>query len=312
MAGDETRRRELHDFLQAARARLEPEDIGISPGRNRRRAGLHQADVASALGVSGRWYNAFENSAASAAPELLDRLACVLRLTPAERVHLYLLASGQEPPPVTVEPHRQDRSGRAALERLVKLAGPDLPALLCDVAWNMLTWNDTLAQRVLDPAGLPRPARNLILWLFSPGAANAISDIAAVRDEEVGHVHGALARYPGDPQLEHLARRLMQIPAARKLWQRQQIPDATLITTRRIRAGQAGSATGADLISAEFPETGRQRLLIFVPRGDWPAGAGTPPASTPAPAVLAVRTRRPAPAGHLSARQMPGPATGAR
>ena len=280
MAGDETRRRELHDFLQAARARLEPEDIGISPGRNRRRAGLHQADVASALGVSGRWYNAFENSAvADPAPELLDRLACVLDLTAAERVHLYLLACGHEPAPATVEPHLHDRSGRAALERLVSLTGPDLPSVLCDVAWNILTWNRALVLRILDPAVMPRAARNLILWLFSPDAVGAISDISAVREEEIGHVHGALARYPADPQLEHLAGRLMQIPAARRLWQRQHIPNSSLITARRIRTRQAGSATGSDLISAEFPETGKHRLLIFVPRGDWPASRTQIPAA---------------------------------
>jgi transcriptional regulator with XRE-family HTH domain len=295
MTGDETRRRELHDFLRAARARLEPEDIGISPAHNRRRAGLHQADVAAALAVSGRWYNAFENSAvADPSPELLDRLACVLRLTPGERVHLYLLATRQEPPPATVDPHGHDHSGRAALEQMVNLVGPDLPELLCDVAWNMLTWNPPLTRLILDPAGLRGPARNFMLWLFSAGAATAIGDIAAVREEELGHVHAALARYPGDPQLEHLARRLMQIPAARRLWQRQHIPDGTQIAARRIHAGQDGAPVGADLVRLEFPEIGRHRLLIFVPRGSWPAGRRLIPAQADGPAQGALGSAWPA------------------
>jgi transcriptional regulator with XRE-family HTH domain len=279
MTTEIARRRELHAFLRAARSRLEPEDIGIRPGPNRRRSGLHQADVAAALAVSGRWYNAFENSTGHGPPDpgLLDRLAGLLQLTPAERVRLYLLAAGHEPAPGTIDTSSQAAESRAALERLVGLAGPDLPAMLCDVAWNILAWNQALSQRVLDPAALPAADRNLILWLLTPDAGQAVSDISAVRDEEIGRVHLALARYPGDPELEQLTARLKEIPAARRLWHRQHIPGPIPITPRSIQPPGAETPTGSDLVSAEFP--GRLRLLILVPRSDWPPGHHPPSAT---------------------------------
>ena len=274
MIREARRRKELHDFLQVARGRLQPEDIGLKAAPNRRGSGLHQADLAAVLAVSGRWYNGFENGASHGTPgdDLLDRLAGILRLTPAERVHLYLLAAGHEPSPETVEVPGPDDAGRAALERLVGLAGPDLPAALTDVAWNVLAWNEAMAARIFDPAGAPAAERNAVLWLFTPEAGQVISDISRARDEEIGQVHLALARYPGDPQLEHLTARLQDIPAARRLWNRQHIRGTTLISPHQVRPRDCGASAETDLISLEFPVPGRLRLLILAPREDWPAG----------------------------------------
>lgn len=265
MITDDRRRRELRDFLRAARARLEPEDIGRAAPPNRRRGGLHQGDVAAALEVSGRWYNAFENGSlqGTPGPGLLDRVAGMLRLTEAERLRLYLLAAGHEPPSGAALAADPDPGRLDALERLVGLAGPDLPALVCGIDWHMLAWNDALRGRVLDPAAIPRADRNLILWLFTPAAARTISGIGAVRAEEIGRVHLAVARYPADPRLGRLAARLQQIPAARQLWSRQQVPGPIDIAPRRICPPGSASAAGSDLVTAEF---GQLRLLILVPR----------------------------------------------
>jgi transcriptional regulator with XRE-family HTH domain len=270
---DERRRRELHDFLRAARARLEPGDIGCAAAPNRRGGGLRQADVAAALAVSGRWYNALENGSgqAVASPGMLDRLAAVLRLTEAERLRLYLLAAGHEPASPAAQAPEPDPGSLAALERLVALAGPDLPAMVCDVAWHMLAWNDALSGRVLDPGALPAADRNLILWLFTPAAAESVGEIGAVRAEEVSRVQLALARYPADPRLGQLTARLRQIPAARRLWDGQHAPGPISVSPRRIRPPGHRSAARSDLVTAEF---GQLRLLILVPRGDWIPGPG--------------------------------------
>jgi hypothetical protein len=99
MTPDGTPDHQLHQFLTAARARLRPEDLGIRPAKNRRGGGLHQADLADALVVSDRWYNGFENGARppSRYDALVSRLGQLLRLTPAERMYLHLLATGHEP-----------------------------------------------------------------------------------------------------------------------------------------------------------------------------------------------------------------------
>ena len=96
---------QLHQFLTAARERLRPEDIGVHPRGNRRGRGLHQSDLADALMVSDRWYNGFENGARppSRHEVLVSRIGQLLRLSPAERTYLHLLATGHEPAPL--RPH---------------------------------------------------------------------------------------------------------------------------------------------------------------------------------------------------------------
>jgi transcriptional regulator with XRE-family HTH domain len=270
MAGEVTRRKERHDFLQAARSRLQPADLGIRPSANRRAGGLYQADVAAALGVSERWYNGFENGSAVPDCDVLDHLAAVLRLTPAERVHLYLLATGHEPDPgitVTASYHSE-----AVLTRLVHhLDDAAIPAAVTDIAWNVLAWNRAVSTWIPDPGTTPPEARNAVLWTFTSDVERIVDDIHSLREAHIGRVHLALARHPGDPRLDHLVARLQRIPAARELWSRQHIADLTSsISPMRLRPPEGGTAVDADLLTMDFP--GEYRLLALVPRAGWPAG----------------------------------------
>jgi transcriptional regulator with XRE-family HTH domain len=272
MTGDNKRRRELHDFLQEARKGLEPADIGLAAGPNRRGTGLRQADVAAAMGVSVRWYNGLENGSARRVPgQLLDDLARLLRLSPPDRVRLYLLATAREPAHAPAGAPARVPSSRAALERLVHLASPGLPALLCDEAWNIACWNEALADRVFDPARLPDAERNYVTWLFSEDAEDAVGGLSEAREEAIGQLHLARARRPGDPHLDALTARLQQIPAARRVWTRLHSPGPPSAAPLRIRSRSLGAESAADLVTAEF--RGGMRLLVLVPRGERPPGS---------------------------------------
>jgi transcriptional regulator with XRE-family HTH domain len=274
MAGEVTRRKELHDFLKAARARVQPKDLGLTPPRNRRSSGLQQADMAATLNVSPRWYNGFENGTAGANDEMLDRMARILRLTPAERVHLYLLATGHEPAPGTVEP---PHGAEAVLTRLVRQMGDlAIPAAVTDVAWNVLAWNRALSTWFPDPGNVPPDGRNAVLWAFSPEIGSIVADPENFRQTHIGWVHLALAGHPDDPRLQHLVDRLQRIPAARQLWSKQQIAKFTdSIAPMRLRLADSASLVETDLLSTEFP--GGFRLLMLVPRDGWPT---RPPSRT--------------------------------
>jgi|SRR5579875_221057 len=268
-----TRRKNLHDFLRAARARVGPGEAGLVTSSRRRSHGLQQADVADLLRVSHRWYNGFECGNMTASPEVLDILAGLLRLTPVERVHLYLLATGHDPDPATVQP---PDGARTVLTRLVHQMGDlAVPALVTDIAWNVTAWNRALTTWFPDPASFAPANRNLVLWAFTGGLEQYVSDTDSFRRTYIGWVHLAAAGHPDDPRLAYLVDRLQAIPAARQMLSKQHIADFTnSITPLQFRLGGSTQPEETDLLNVEFP--GGSRLIMIVPRNSTAAGAGTP------------------------------------
>ena len=87
------RREELAAFLRSRRERVTPQDVGIAPGLRRRTPGLRREEVAQLAGVGVTWYTWLEQGRPiNASVQVLDAIAGVLRLGPAERWHLYRLA----------------------------------------------------------------------------------------------------------------------------------------------------------------------------------------------------------------------------
>jgi transcriptional regulator with XRE-family HTH domain len=81
-------------LLTAARARLQPEDVGLPPTTRRRVPGLRREDVAELVGVSPNWYAAFEMGKGDRkfSPAFVQRVSEALRLDQSERVQLFRLA----------------------------------------------------------------------------------------------------------------------------------------------------------------------------------------------------------------------------
>jgi transcriptional regulator with XRE-family HTH domain len=100
---------EIRDFLISRRARLTPEDVGITSFGQRRVPGLRRQEVATLAGLSIEYYNRLERGNLGGASEtVLDALADALRLDDAERAHLFDLARQparlpQDPPGDDVE-----------------------------------------------------------------------------------------------------------------------------------------------------------------------------------------------------------------
>jgi transcriptional regulator with XRE-family HTH domain len=89
-----TRPRELRIFLTAARARLQPQDVGLPATSRRRVPGLRREEVAELVGVSVRWYTVFElgKSGRTFSPAFVQHVGEALRLDQSERVRLFRLA----------------------------------------------------------------------------------------------------------------------------------------------------------------------------------------------------------------------------
>src|SRR6201992_2760137 len=85
--------------LKRRRDALQPAEVGLTPGVRRRTHGLRREEVAALAHMSTDFYARLEQSRGSRPSEQTTAaLARALRLTPAERDHLFALA-GHTPPP---------------------------------------------------------------------------------------------------------------------------------------------------------------------------------------------------------------------
>lgn len=134
---------ELREFLMSRRARVTPAEAGLPDGGARRRTpGLRREEVAVLAGVGVSWYQWLEQGRdITVSPQVLDSVARVLRLSPAERRHLYVLA-GLNPPAPEVDPRARDMC--AGLQRLIDAWMP-FPAHIIDAYWNTVMYNDSAA-----------------------------------------------------------------------------------------------------------------------------------------------------------------------
>ena len=86
-------RSELADLLRTRRNRLTPADVGLPAGSRRRTAGLRREEVAQLAGVSATYYTFLEQGRdVRPSRQVVAALAGALRLSSAERAHLFQLA----------------------------------------------------------------------------------------------------------------------------------------------------------------------------------------------------------------------------
>src|ERR1700757_1789088 len=133
MTHDEIRRHELSDFLRTRRARISPAGIGFPAAHRRRRTpGLRREEVAQLAGMSATWYTWLEQKRPiGVSAGVLENLARVLLLDPAERMQLFQLALRQPvlnstSKPETVSP---------LIRRIIDQMDP-IPALVIGRRWD--------------------------------------------------------------------------------------------------------------------------------------------------------------------------------
>src|SRR2546422_3182510 len=98
MKDDTKRRAELADFLRTRRARLRPEQLGLSTLGRRRTPGLRREEVAQLAGVGVTWYTWLEQGRSiNVSAQVLSAISRALRLSDDERDHLFTLADVPRP-----------------------------------------------------------------------------------------------------------------------------------------------------------------------------------------------------------------------
>jgi transcriptional regulator with XRE-family HTH domain len=93
-------RSEIREFLTSRRARITPDQVGLTSYGSRRVPGLRREEVAVLAGVSVPYYTRLERGDMNGASEsVLGALADALQLDDAERAHLLDLARAAHPTP---------------------------------------------------------------------------------------------------------------------------------------------------------------------------------------------------------------------
>ena len=202
---------DLGESLRSWRDRLSPGQVGL-PAQGRRRApGLRREELAQLAGVSADYLTRLEQGRAShPSPDVLAALARALRLTDEERAHLFRLA-GQLPE----AEGQMNRHLTPSVQRIVDRLS-DVPVLVVDAAWTIVTWNALAAALLGDPSEGSGRDRN-VLWSYFTGGLSRVEQTAEEAElfehGAVADLHAALGRYPEDEQLRSLVADLRKASA---------------------------------------------------------------------------------------------------
>jgi transcriptional regulator with XRE-family HTH domain len=277
---DAQRRAALGAFLRSRRERLTPADVGLAdgfrpstspaptasatpatpatPATRRRTPGLRREEVALLSGVSVSWYSWLEQGRPIAASrQVLDALAATLRLTAAERRHVFELA-GEAANAATAQAPAADGCPAVGehLRATVAALSP-VPACLLDLHWDILVYNDAEASLYGGLDHLPPTRRNMI-WLYFgwPGMRGLLKDFEAEAWAVLAQFRASADRHVGDPRFaEILADVTDADPDFPRRWERHDVA-AFSPALKRFVHPEHGPLTfrQTKLLAAENPE----------------------------------------------------------
>lgn len=214
------RRAELSQFLRSRRARLKPEDVDLPSYGRRRVPGLRREELAQLAGVSFTYYSRLEQGYGEGmSAAVLDAVAHALKLTEAERLHLFQLADFTRPGAPEIEPQWL----RPGLQHLLDALG--VPAFVTGRCMNVLGWNRLAATVFGDLARLPPHERNWPRLMFlSPATRDRFVELDQRLRVTVGLLRLHHGRYPNDQGLTSLVAELSrESEEFRRLWARYEV-----------------------------------------------------------------------------------------
>lgn len=196
---------EVQEFLTSRRARVTPEQAGITTFGQRRVAGLRRSEVAMLAGVSVEYYTKIERGQlAGASDSVLDAIAKALQLDDAEREYLFGLARVAHGGAEAV-PRRKPKRwvAREGLLRALDVI-TDGPAFVRNGRLDVLAAN-RLGTLFYDHVFEPPGAGNLARFCFLDERAHDFyPDWGTAADITVSILRSEAVRDPRDKQLHDL------------------------------------------------------------------------------------------------------------
>ena len=213
---------QLGATMRAWRDRLSPSAAGLPSGRARRAKGLRREELAELAGISVDYVVRLEQGRfTSPSAQVVAALARALRLTTAERDHLYRLAGLVPPADGEISDHIPP-----GVHRLLNRFG-DTAAAVFAADWQLIWWNRGWAALLGDPSAAPPALRNFARDTFpARGESPRLSQwpVTSFTGDEVqaavvSDLRQATGRFPDNPRLLGLIQSLKRAnPRFAELW----------------------------------------------------------------------------------------------
>jgi transcriptional regulator with XRE-family HTH domain len=213
-------KQEIREFLTSRRARITPEQAGLTSYGSRRVPGLRREEVAVLAGVSAPYYTRLERGDMSGVSEsVLDALARALELDDAERAHLFDLARAAQP--TAARPRRRQAKQRVRPEVQWSLdAITGAAAFVGNERLDLLAANQLGLALFSELYAAPaRPVNTARFVFLDPRAEAFFGDWDRVAAESVAILRSAAGRDPYNRELSDLVGELAtQSEAFRTRW----------------------------------------------------------------------------------------------
>jgi transcriptional regulator with XRE-family HTH domain len=200
-------RSEIREFLTSRRAKIGPEQAGLTSYGARRVPGLRREEVAVLAGVSVPYYTRIERGNLDGVSDgVLEALSRALQLDEAERAHLFDLARALRPaipPRRRRAPRRRVRpSIQHVLDGLTGAAALVHNARLDNLAANQL--GHALYSDMFSRVPGPGPVNSARYVFLDPGARDFYADWERAASDVVAVLRSAAGRDPYDRDLSDL------------------------------------------------------------------------------------------------------------
>jgi len=191
-----TRAKTLGDYLKSRRARLQPEQAGLTRSHGQRRTpGLRREEVAILAGVSATYYTWLEQGREVAVSrEVIESIGKALRLSEDEHAHLLGLWNANEPElgsTITTEVKPQWREIVDAMA---------FPCFISNDRAELLAWNRAVDELLVEVSSWPREQRNMMVMLFTdPEMRNRMINWEEMAAHSVAIFRTSYDKYAHDP-----------------------------------------------------------------------------------------------------------------
>ncbi|MET0197816.1 MAG: helix-turn-helix transcriptional regulator [Rhodococcus fascians] len=251
---------QLGEFLRNRRDRLRPAEVGLTAGPRRRTPGLRRDEVAMLATMSTDYYERIEQGRGpQPSPAMLGAIARALRLTLAERDHLYVLAGHHAPEPAVALGFADP-----GLMTVLDALAPRVPALIADDMHNIVGQNPlniALLGKLVGESGFH--ANFIWHWFLDPDyrALYAPNDRDHLSRNYVADLRVAVTRRPDDVRATSLIDELhRESDEFTRIWELGDV-DTVAKTRKRLQHPRVGLLDcECDVVIS--PPSG-QRLVLF-------------------------------------------------